>query len=278
MIKMRKEFILFLVVLLFAMLFISCVDTNTTEPFIGNGNKEITVDKAGIDSSEFKNKIQDYLLNKTKSIGDPVPFVLPEKTSLKVTLVSVNCAGMNTLCVEGALNYIFGGEVHEYLGSSWEIGPFQQGDILYFYIENTYPLYDRIYKVIINEILDSTGNVIYWMLYFEDFFDDDYNDIIVRVEKSKKYFDLTSDVYTVYPYKTDGNRIANISVNVKNAYGLPSVGEKIKLETKSVAYSGGHNHHSDSRPVGSFATSLITTTTEGIATTTWKASVLFEIK
>jgi len=97
---------------------------------------------------------------------------------LKVTLVSHEGVSTNKFgVIIGTREQIISANVtSDPIGKVWYIGPYQTGDALKFFIDSSYARERRYPKI-------STGSLATtWQLAFEDWTDNDINDLIIKVE------------------------------------------------------------------------------------------------
>lgn len=101
----------------------------------------------------------------------------PPGGDLKITLVSTDGISDNRLgvIIAGRETTICDNVMMEPYGKTWRVGPYKTGDSLKFFIDSSYSG-TRCYPVI------STGKDPSWTLAFEDWDDNDNNDVVIRIE------------------------------------------------------------------------------------------------
>lgn len=109
--------------------------------------------------------------------------ILPTAGIVKVKLDAAYTAGRDSLGLSQPESVLFCYNVHEHIGEIWQVGPYSASTELVFYIFKPYsdpwpgPYYSTdSAHCRVEEIAPGS-----WKLYFEDWIDMDYNDVIVTV-------------------------------------------------------------------------------------------------
>lgn len=108
---------------------------------------------------------------------DGIITIPPPGGELKITLISTEGLSRNRLGVilAGREVLICENVMNESRGKIWRIGPYKTGDLPKFFIDSSYSR-KRCYPVI------TTGKEPSWTLSFEDWNDNDNDDVVIRVE------------------------------------------------------------------------------------------------